>query len=735
MDWISTSLAKDSCIIGAQDDSLQPGLMMLKTKTPQNEKTTETRNASICLPEENIQNLSGDQILDQTSILFRQLLENKRGDRAWMVFDQRFQFFSKEQHTFDEIGEYFKVTGQMIHLIHKDNLKYATKLIIERKTGIKGTTVKQEWITFIGNVHRVIGEATSTPCLEKTVLARLAKEFGITRFHPFMNLSYELNGVRKIEPTSGLDRVCFTKSISKVDADRIIHAIVAVDRILTRETSLPLSDMELLSQILKARLAKSLTASTLLDAVRLCSSVEITAGEKIWGKFTSLSRVNQIERILFEEGKPLQKNEIYKRLAQRLVQSGENVPGQRSLFNQISGMMDSRFQAIGKWGWKLAIWEDETRSIIELMVRCLQEAGSPLSSSEIEAYVAERRSVGKHSVQTYLTHPGFKKMGVDRWGLRDWKLPEGTRTWSPEEVAEFVASFYKRRKTDQVPYTDLRDAVAQEARITNRQVNGLLRINPVIKIQINDAEKRIAIFQADYSENLHLAHRPFGKRQETLEQKLQDETISYLRRCPGRQAALNDLIQRLTQKTGKPYRTIFTYLGRMGKKDLIEKTYLSRVPYIRVKMIFSINSFPAIEKIHSKDLRDWAIAALTYLNPAEIDKGLFELGKAFEHAVKCYLEKAIKKGTITCSGLSLNKIDDWNLATMVDCAWTNHLITDKGTFQFLKQERNDRAHGARISQEELDLYWTGAENFAGMFIQAIQLFDRLLFEVDGSETV
>jgi len=160
--------------------------------------------------------------------------------------------------------------------------------------------------------------------------------------------------------------------------------------------------------------------------------------------------------------------------------------------------------------------------------------------------------------------------------------------------------------------------------------------------------------------------------------------------------------------------------------DFVERPYLpnSRAKLCRMKDTQRTDLFPQIENIKDSTLKEKIERVLPFLTEDNVDIGLFLLSKEFEATLKAYLLKASMKGRL--SVLSLGKTSDsWKLAGMVDCARDNGIVSDHATFHYLRQARNDRAHGTMPSLAERQLLMKSIQYIAGLYIDYIKLLDDL----------
>jgi hypothetical protein len=99
------------------------------------------------------------------------------------------------------------------------------------------------------------------------------------------------------------------------------------------------------------------------------------------------------------------------------------------------------------------------------------------------------------------------------------------------------------------------------------------------------------------------------------------------------------------------------------------------------------------------------------------------LGKEFEATLKAYLVVGISKGKII-SKLASDP-DKWKLVNMVDCLRENSIVNDQAVLQYLRQERNNRAHGTMPTLAERKVLLNSVQFTAGMYIDYCKLFDEM----------
>lgn len=501
------------------------------------------------------------------------------------------------------------------------------------------------------------------------------------------------------------------------------HGISRVDRLLTRETSLPLSDFDILLHINRGvDKREKLTLPQLRWCIDLCSSVERRDDELVWGKFEYLTgRGNQVERVLTEAAHPMSLTAIVRKIDHHLVPLGEHKVHVRTLGNQLSN--DGRFIAIGRSGeWGLKCWLHlDTSSILELMEKCLIEHDRPMTIDEISNYVKERRPVSRKSIEMYcLNESVFARIDRERWGLATWPEAKNAEAWNPQQVADFVAGVFKKAKTKELDYKILKQAVIEAVGVNYMQAQGLLNVNPVIKTCRGTAsDELVAVFQPDYQEKLALMGAGFARKKPTLQQEVGQTAKEILEKRPGKQMLLAELIDNLEREYHCSRKTLYQYVAHM---DYVERIDVpgSRMKICRLRGAEETLDFPQSDSITDSTLKGKVKRAISFLNVENIDVGLFLLSKEFEATLKKYLTVAIAAGEIVNPPKG-----GWNLDNMITCIKQKGAITDQATLHFLRQKRNDRAHGTMPSLKERQVLMNSVQYLAGLYIDYIKFFDDL----------
>jgi hypothetical protein len=467
---------------------------------------------------------------------------------------------------------------------------------------------------------------------------------------------------------------------------------------------------------------RKLTLPQLRWCIVLCSSVERRDDGLVWGKFEYLTgRGNQVEHLLTEADRPMSLTAIVRKINHRLVPLGERKVNTRNLSNQLSN--DGRFIAVGRSGqWGLKRWLHlDTSNILELMEKCLIEYDQPMTIDEIYDYVKERRPVSRKSIEMYcLNESIFARIERDKWGLATWPETKNAEVWNPQQVADFVATVFKKAKTKELDYGILKQAVMEAVGVGNMQARGLLSVNPVIKTHRRTASgELVAVFQPDYRDRLALTGAKFARKKPTLREKVRQTAREILEKRPGKQMLLAELISDLMREYHCPKKTLYQYVAHT---DYVERIDVpgSRMKICRLRGAEEALDFPQSDAIADGKLKEKAKRAISFLNLENVDVGLFLLSKEFEAALEKYLRVAIAAGKIANPPRGR-----WSLDSMITCVKQEGIITDQAILHFLRQKRNDRAHGTMPSLKERQVLMNSVQYIAGLYIDYIKFFDDL----------
>jgi len=681
------------------------------------------------LPEGYASGVDTNRIIMDLPLVVKEVLCQEFDERAWIVVQRRLGLEGTAMLTLEDLGDAFGLSRERIRQIEQGALQGLRRLLIERRYAGKGYHIHPEILLTVQALCSLAATEANQAILETSLLDRVRQTFDleVEKVKPSLFLLFSLVDLVCVEfdnpslaPVWGY--------ISPTQRRILKWGVKRLDHLLTKETSLPLREFDILRYVNRGvkKQQKKLSLSQLRWLIDLCSSVERREDGLIWGRFEHLkSRGNQVERLLFDSGRPMSVKAIARRINHRLVPLGHRKVQIRNLGNQIS--QDGRFIAIGRSGqWGLKQWlHVDTASIVELMEQCLISYNRSATVDEIHSYVAERRPVSRNSIAIYLsTEAMFAKTDRAKWGLAVWAEAQDAKTWNPGQVAEFVAGIFKEHRTGELDYGIVKRALMDATGVNERQAQGLLSINPVVKTRRGREPRGLrAEFQPNYRDELARVGARLPRKRTTLREQVDQAVRGILETMPGKQMALAELVARLQDEFDRPEKTLYQYIAGL---DYVERTSIrgSRMKVCRIKGTHEALSFPQVQAIASEDLRRRIERALRFLSEDNVDIGLFMLSKEFEASLKTYLVAVHSKAKLR--SIPAKDPRRWRLAGMIDCARENGIITDHTVLHFLRQERNARAHGVMPTLAERRVLMNSAQYTAGMYIDYIKLLDDLL---------
>jgi Sigma-70, region 4 len=658
--------------------------------------------------------------------------ESKDWERSWTIVQRRFALENTDKLSLEDLGHIFDLTRERVRQIEAQMLVALKTVLVNKDYSGKSYRIHPEiLLTLDGLISIVVSQAHQT-ALEAELINQVEQGFDLEfdEFRQSFNLLFSLLGVARVEfDDSNLESILgFLDAIQKREIEWVVKSL---DELLTESSPQSKNELDILLAINKKLYkVKRLSLPQIRSYIRLCSSVERRLDDSIWGKFECLNgRSNQIERLLLENGKPMGISEIAREINSRLVPLGQRKIQERRVQGQLCS--DERFVPIGKSGyWGLKTWEHlDTGSIVEVMEEFFLIRNKPATADEVYNYVSERRPVSKKSIIAYLginelSKNKFAKIDRTTWGLASWSEAANAVTWNPEQVAEFVASVFKTKRVKELDYKIIKQALMEKVNITDREAQGLLNINPVIKTRRDlETNKLYAIFQSDYANIPIKIGTKDSRKSLTLREQIDTTVREILEAAPNQQVSLAELVERVQRKYSCPKHTAYQYISKL---DYVERFDVagSGVRVCKIKDVSSKLVFPKVQEICSQNLRSNIERALLYLNEEAVDIGLFLLSKEFEVTLKNYLVTADLKGSLVKTpGPDVNK---WKLNNMIDCLVSNKIIIDNSIPHFLRQERNYRAHGEMPSLAERRVLMSSVPSVAGMYVDYIKLFDDLL---------
>jgi hypothetical protein len=104
------------------------------------------------------------------------------------------------------------------------------------------------------------------------------------------------------------------------------------------------------------------------------------------------------------------------------------------------------------------------------------------------------------------------------------------------------------------------------------------------------------------------------------------------------------------------------------------------------------------------------------------------LGRLFENTLKDFMTTAEATHTYTVTAGNYSKLNN-----MIQWVESQGLVSDKTTLNFLRLERNERAHGSVPSRRELEMMLKAAPWMASMYLDQIVHFGERTAAMTVSE--
>lgn len=653
--------------------------------------------------------------------LIRVALLGMRNPHAWQIIERRFGLGGARRLTLNELGNALQLSRERIRQIQSETLRtLATMLAPDDSDGAHLAAAVHGAPSVRDLYNMVLGE----PCQairEDVLLARLGLEHEYQRVAGTLELLFQIAGIHHIDPPDEqLAAIWVTGDV--VRQRHIGRTVAKLHAVLTQQLVLPEEIFDLLVVLNRGRKKDDrLTLTELQTLIPLCSSLEWTPDGRVQSQFSFLQgRGNQAFRLLSEAGHSMLTADLARTVNARCVPLGQAKVNARNLSNQLSS--DGRFEPIGKSGYWGLKSEDGARakSIVDLMEHFLIGRDSCASADEMFAFVSEQRPVSRGSITMYLSFRPDKFAEIQRgcWGLASWRVVRGSDTWDRQQIADWIAAYFRQRRVREVAFEPLKEAFITATRFTERQTRGLLGHSPAMRTHRTAHRKRIAVFNPDYEKQLTgpRSHKP--RRSKTLREQTSDRVRVILQSQPNHEISMGELLNRLIMEFQRPKATFYSYLAGLDFLECVASPGGGHGKTCRFKTAEMLSE--RAQQIHIVSLRQKVERALTYLNEEQVDVGLFLLSKEFEATLKTLLNETRAAGTLTW--VPASDPSKWRLAEMVTVAEKNHFITDTAILGYLRQERNDRAHGTMPSQDERSTLMRATPMLAGLYIDYIALF-------------
>jgi DNA-directed RNA polymerase delta subunit len=452
-------------------------------------------------------------------------------------------------------------------------------------------------------------------------------------------------------------------------------------------------------------------------------------GLKSWPNLDTKSILALMEDCLIARNKPASIDEIFTYVGERRLVKKHSIT--RYLNEK------ETFVKIGRTTWGLANWSDVAETDTWNRQQVAEFVASIFKNNKVkelsykmlkEALMQEAGITAKQAQGLLNTNPVIKTRRVSPWGgeriailqpnfravlVDEKKYSSRQRVSLRQQVQESAYSILDTAPNKQMPMAELIHQLHKQfERPENTLYAYVQAMNSVQRIDVPNSRTKICRVSGAMK-NVDIGN---------LRDKVSKRVRAILEATPNEQMPLNDLIQYLLKECRCPEKTLYRYIADL---DFVERLYLpdSRAKICRLKGIKGKEAFPQAHHIATDGLKQSVLRAITMLNETEVDLGLFSLSRDFENTLKAYLIAADANGKFQIP--TKEPSDKWRLANMIDWARKDGIITDSAALNYLRHERNNRAHGGMPPLTERQNMMKSIQYPAGLYIGYIKLLDDL----------
>lgn len=545
---------------------------------------------------------------------------------------------------------------------------------------------------------------------------------------PLLQLLLNLLGYKSIDLETKVVSHRFAWALKDIDTTKIQAAISAISNYL-RKVAIAKSFDEIKLAINKDRKADiRFNDYELRQALNLSFDLENVDGNKFQIRYQKLGSItDKAYRILYNADEPMHVRQLAIVLNKEAFKHGET---SRITPHHVGARLcdDSRFDSIGRSGeWFLVEWKRfSAEFVLALMEDALHSVGEPLSAKAIFDFVRQKRPVEKNAIVSYLSQDNrFVRVGVDQFALRDWGLTSVStsrtrnveRVFSKAKLCEYIELVFKSQQVGEMFVVDLSQEISVlESRVSAQSIYNSILKSPAVNIieQQKERKRKIAVFVPNY--RTKLSKLDILTRDIPVGELIQATIRKVLENQPNNQLELATIRDLVSKELSCPLASVYSSLGKMDDVEKVRND-LNQLVCRLVKS--SDNYDKQIEKIADKQLAGEISRAINLVNIDSIDLALFQLGKIFEHTLKRYMLE------VQTRNLHPVTVDDLSkLYKMVQWAGKTGLVTDETALQYLRIERNDRAHGAPAARDEREALLKIAPTLIPIYLDYIVLLEN-----------
>ena len=564
---------------------------------------------------------------------------------------------------------------------------------------------------------------------EQIILNHAQDFFSEINFNvPSLRLLLKILGYKSFDlDANGLSHR-YAWALNDIKTTKIQAAISAISDFLRKEAiSKTLDEIKL--AVNKDRKADNRFCDyELLQAANLSYDIEILDNDKFQLRYQKLGSISdKAYRILYNANESMHVRDIAKLINKEAFKHAEiSKITPHHLGVRLSS--DSRFASIGRSGkWFLVEWKRfSAKNILDLMENALHSAGEPLSAEAIYDFVHQKRPAKKEAVVSYLGQDNrFVRVGVDRFALSDWglasistsRIHKADKVFSKAKLSEYIGMVFKSKQVKEMFLVDLSKEISKlEPKVSSQSIYISIINSPAVKIvdQQIGRKRKVAIFLPNY--RTKLTKLEVLTRDISVGELIQATIRKVLEDQPKKRLELATIRNLVSTELQCPPSSIYSTLEKMND---VEKSR-NNSNQIICRLVKSVNNYEEqIERITDKQLASEISRAVNLANIDSIDLALFQIGKIFEHTLRKYMIEVQTKNLSPVTSDDLSK-----LYKMVQWAGKTGLVADETVLQYLRIERNDRAHGAPAARDEREALLKLAPTLIPIYLDYIILLEN-----------
>ncbi|HRH41029.1 MAG TPA: DNA-directed RNA polymerase subunit alpha C-terminal domain-containing protein, partial [Pyrinomonadaceae bacterium] len=581
--------------------------------------------------------------------------------RKWTIIQYRFGLNGKKVLTLDELGQAFgKITREAVRLVESKSLVELRQTLLEEDYVGKGYRINPRIVEFVQNIREMVTTEQPDFISEQELIQKLTSTFSLSieEHLSVLRLLFQVFGMSQIKELPEGVPVIWKIDNSFPEA-KLRKSLLKINSLLTTDYMPPMDDIELLSKVNRSMgQTESLSMKDLQRYLRFCDSIETTEDGRYQAKFEKISsRVGQAERLLVEAGEPVDVKELVRQFNQRLTAVGLKKVENLNIANIMS--TDKRFVSEASSGRRgLKRWNSSTKTILEQMEDALIRFARPATEIEIFEYVKERRPVSRNSIKMYLSNDNrFVEVEFGKWQLASWQNKGIAIAGTKQEIATIVEQEFEKRGINEMPFPEIVEILANKLNLQILQTRAILRHHPIVKSRRLKNAKTIAILNRNYKAELNKV-KTKRNRKETIYQKAETFVKHLLMQDPAKEVELSFLRSKLVSDLGLNKQTAYQCISNM---PFIEKVLVAgtTVKICRLKNDHSA-IYPKVTDIKLINPGNGIEAerAIAKLNEADVDIGLFMLGRLFENSLKSFLLAAQQTGDYEIEDGNLTKLNN-----------------------------------------------------------------------------